>query len=256
MKRHVSRRALESRLHPNRVMRVDSGFVLCSVGLLTTLAGACGSLPRDPAKTLERVRQQKHIKIGLENSPWVIRTGSEPAGAEVRLLREFATSLAATPNWIWGGEQENLEALERFELDVVIGGLDATTPWRKKIGLTRPYFVEPISIGIPDDARSPESLKGLRVAVLAGDVAADYLVRKGATPVRVSELRHVPWPAAAPNWRLRELGLAVTNFELHRKEYVMAVPPGENGWLKRLQEFIDSRQGELTGLLQQAEADQ
>jgi hypothetical protein len=61
---------------------------------------------------------------------------------------------------------------------------------------------------------------------------------------------------AAPDWRLRQLGLTLTKFELDRKKHVMAVPPGENGWLKRVQEFVDSRQGEVTGLLQKTEAAQ
>jgi polar amino acid transport system substrate-binding protein len=248
-------RTLDVGLHSKRGMPLGRSSALCSIGLLVAVASGCGSLPRDPKKTLEGVRQQKHVKVGLvENPPWVVRAGSEPEGAEVRLVREFAESLGATPEWFWGGEQENLEALERFELDVVVGGLDAATPWMKKIGLTRPYFIEPILVGIPGDAHPPESLKGIRVAVKGGEAAAAHLLQKHATPVRVSDLQHLYEPVAAPDWRLRQLGLMLTKFELDRKKHVMAVPPGENEWLKRLQEFVDSRQGEIAGLLQDAEA--
>jgi polar amino acid transport system substrate-binding protein len=253
----LEKRTLETGLHSNGGMRSGRNLALCSLVLLVVVASGCGSLPRDPKKTLERVRQQKHVNVGLvENPPWVVRTGSEPEGAEVRLVREFAASLGATPDWFWGGEQQHLEALERFELDMVVGGLDATAPWAKKIGLTRPYFIEPILVGVPADAHPPESLKGLRVAVKSGEAAAAYLLQKHATPVRVSEFRGLHEPVAAPDWRLRQLGLTLTKFELDRKKHVMAVPPGENGWLKRVQEFVDSRQGEVTGLLQKTEAAQ
>src|SRR4051812_23710893 len=105
-------------------MRPDRVLSLCSL-ILMAFAAACGTLPRDPKKTLDRVLQQKHINVGLvENSPWVVRAASEPSGAEVQLIRDFADSLGATPDWFWGGEQEHFEALERFELDLVIGGLD------------------------------------------------------------------------------------------------------------------------------------
>src|SRR4051794_20819711 len=169
-------------------MGLHRGWALFSLSLIVALAGGCGSLPRDPKKTLERVRQQKHVKVGLvENPPWVVRSGSEPGGAESELIREFAASLGATPDWFWGGEQAHLEALERYELDLVAGGLDANTPWAKKVGFTRPYFEERIVVGIPRNAQQPESLKGLRVAVKSGEAVAAYLVKKDATPVRVSE---------------------------------------------------------------------
>jgi polar amino acid transport system substrate-binding protein len=144
---------------------------------------ACTTLPRDPEKTLQRVQQQHHVRVGIvESPPWVIRTGGEPAGAEVELVRRFAASLGGTPEWFWGGEQEHMEALERFELDLVIGDLDASTPWKKKIALTRPYFEEQIAVGVPKQIRMPRSLKGLPVAVQGGDVAAAYLRRSTPFP--------------------------------------------------------------------------
>ena len=54
-------------------------------------------------------------------------------GAEVVLVRRFAESLDATPDWFWGGEQRHMEALEAYELDVLIGSLEAQTPWSKKV---------------------------------------------------------------------------------------------------------------------------
>src|SRR5437870_4121058 len=97
---------------------------------------ACGNLPRDPEGTLRKV-QGGRLRVGLvEHPPWVVRTESEPAGAEVELVRRFAAELNATPEWHWGGEQRHMEALERFELDLVVGSVTDQTPWSKYVGLT------------------------------------------------------------------------------------------------------------------------
>lgn len=94
----------------------------------------CGQLPRDPEKTTQRIQQGHQLRIGLvENPPWVIRTEGEPAGAEVAIIRQFAASLQAHPKWFWGSEQKHMEALENFELDVVLSGLDLTTPIRSEL---------------------------------------------------------------------------------------------------------------------------
>jgi hypothetical protein len=76
-----------------------------------------------------------------------------------------------------------LEALKRFELDLVIGNLDAKTPWKKEIAFTRPYFTERVAGG-------------------------------------------------------------------SEREHVMAAPPGENAWLKRVGDFLQSHRSSVPALLQ------
>ena len=140
---------------------------------------ACASLPRDPKETLRQL-QSRPVRVGLvEHAPWVVRNGSEPAGVEVDLIRNFASELGTTPDWHWGGEQEQLEALQHYQLDVVIGGFTDQTPWSKYVGLTSPYFEE-------------------------------------------TSLKHV-----------------------------IAVPPGENALLKRLDEFLYKKRFDVKNLLQQ-----
>ena len=85
-----------------------------------------------------------------------------------------------------------MEALEHYQLDLVIANLDAKTPWKKKIGLTPVYFDE-------------------RRALTPG------------VPARRTERKHV-----------------------------MAVPPGENGWLLRLGEFLQQHKSEAPMLLERA----
>jgi polar amino acid transport system substrate-binding protein len=226
-------------------------FIL--LALLT--ASGCGNLPRDPGKTLERVTSQHRIRIGLvENPPWVIHSAGEPAGAEVELAREFAQSLGASPDWFRGGEQGHMEALERFELDLVIGGLDATTPWSGKIGITRPYFEEQFIVGVPPGSPPLESLNGVKVAVRSGEATASRLAEKHAIPVRMPDISHVAGPIAAPAWRLEQMGFIATQFHLSGKKHVMAVPPGENEWLKRLGDFLQQQKPNVQRLLQASEA--
>ncbi|MDQ3818808.1 MAG: transporter substrate-binding domain-containing protein [Acidobacteriota bacterium] len=145
--------------------------------ILSASLASCSSLPRDPKKTLQHVEESKRLRVGLvEHPPWVVRTEGEPAGVEVELVRRFAAELGATPDWGWGGEQEQMEALEHYKLDLLIGGFTKETAWKSYVGLTSPYTDQ---------------------------------------------------------------------------DQVMAVPPGENGFIKRLDEFLYRQRGEVKGLLQQ-----
>jgi len=109
----------------------------------------CSNLPRDPEHTLENVRKQHRLRVGLsEHPPWVVRTSGEPAGAEVDAIRTLASELGAKPEWRWGTENQLMRAAKEFELDVVLCGLDADTPWSKEVGLTRPYVGKQV-IAVP-----------------------------------------------------------------------------------------------------------
>jgi polar amino acid transport system substrate-binding protein len=107
---------------------VSRGLAWCCAMLLAALcAGGCERLPRDPHQTLAHVREGR-LRVGLvEHHPWVIRRGAEPAGVEVDLIRDIAKQLNTTPEWHWGGEQEQMESLENFELDLLAGGFTHRT---------------------------------------------------------------------------------------------------------------------------------
>lgn len=222
--------------------------------LLCVCAAGCSNLPRDPKGTLSRV-QGGRLRVGLvEHPPWVVRTEGEPAGAEVELVKQFAAGLRATPEWYWGGEQQHMEALEHYELDMLIGGITDNTPWSKYVGLTGPYFEETIAVGVPTSTPPPKDVEGMPISVKSGDAVAAYLKRKGARVVSVADLSQATTgPVAAPVWKLEQLGLTRTGVELHTEKHVMAIPPGENGFLKRLEEFLSQQRSQVKGLLQQAE---
>jgi ABC-type amino acid transport substrate-binding protein len=108
---------------------------------LCAIAGAC-SLPRDAEGTLGRVRGGE-LRVGIgEHPPWVVTAGPEPTGIEAELVKRLAKELGAHPIYRRASESELLEALDRRQLDLVVGGLREDSPWRGRVALTRPYFTD------------------------------------------------------------------------------------------------------------------
>jgi ABC-type amino acid transport substrate-binding protein len=111
--------------------------------LLAALAfiGLAGcDLPRDPNGTAHRV-EGGVLRVGVsENRPWVRFDGPEPQGVEPALVRELAAEQHARVVWVRNGETPLLKALGDRELDLVIGGLLADSPWAGQLGVTRPYL--------------------------------------------------------------------------------------------------------------------
>jgi polar amino acid transport system substrate-binding protein len=253
------RDADEHRKGARRVKPMNYSLLVCRllvVLVVSACMAGCSGLPRDQVGTLGRV-QGGRLRVGLvEHPPFVMRAGDQPAGAEVELVKQFAATLGATPEWHWGGEQEHMEALEHFELDVVVGGITDQTPWSKYVGLTGPYFEETFMVGVPASTPPIKEIEGMQVSTRDGEVVAAYLKKKGAVPLEVDDLSQVRGAVAAPQWKLEQLGLAGTEVKLQTEKHVMAIPPGENGFLKRLEEFLYQQGSQVKGLLQQAEVRQ
>lgn len=142
---------------------------MVTAGLLAlALLTAC-DLPHDPEGTLASVAGGELLVGVAECPPWVVRRGDEAAGVEADLVRAFAAELGAEVEWVWGGVDEHLGALERFELDLVAAGLEGGSPWSKRVGFTRPYLEVEQVVGVPPRMAPPERLDGVRVAVAPGD---------------------------------------------------------------------------------------
>jgi polar amino acid transport system substrate-binding protein len=116
-------------------------FALVPAVLLALLLGGCGlSIPSDPEGTLDRARDGV-MRVGVtENPPWVeLGETSSPSGTEVALIEQFAGRQDADVEWTTGSEATLLHALDRGEIDVVIGGFHDDTPWTDLGAITRPY---------------------------------------------------------------------------------------------------------------------
>lgn len=112
--------------------------MLALVVLPFTVA-SCSGFPADPDGTLDRVSGGT-LRVGVSHSPPATDvSGSDPAGSETELARDFAASLNAGVEWTEGGEEFLMESLAHGDLDLVIGGLTESSPWTDKAALTRPY---------------------------------------------------------------------------------------------------------------------
>lgn len=101
----------------------------------------CGSVrvPVDPDGTLDRVSGGV-LRVGVSpHEPWTTVGTDEPGGIEADLVRGWASGLGARVEWSVGGEQPLVQALERGELDLVVGGITADTPWTDMAAVTRSY---------------------------------------------------------------------------------------------------------------------
>ncbi len=108
--------------------------------LLGSLAAGC-DLPRDPEGTLDRIPNHT-LRVGvIIDEPWTSGAGvAEPDGVEVELVRRLATKLNSDVEWSVGGDSRLMNDLERFELDLVIGGIVESTAWGERVALTSPYI--------------------------------------------------------------------------------------------------------------------
>jgi hypothetical protein len=221
--------------------------------VILTCTGCNITIPQDPEQTLERI-QGGVIRVGaVENEPWVIRVNDEATGVEAELVRMLATELDAEIEWIWGSEQEHMEALEHYKLDLAIGGLTQPTPWSNRVGFTSPYFETQIKVGIPQSAPLIDDIEDLEVAVKEGTVIASYVEAKDGIPAPVKEPSQAQGPVAAAEWELEDWGFTVTDIELHTEKHIIATSPGENAWLVRLEQFLRTQKSSIKRMLQQAE---
>jgi polar amino acid transport system substrate-binding protein len=229
----------------NRAMRS-----LLAAAVAVLLLAGCG-IPRDPESTLDRVSGGT-LRVGVtESDPWTRLDGEQPAGVEVELVRRFAGELGATVQWVQGSEADLIAALEVRELDLVVGGLTADTPWQAKAAITRSFATTRVVVAVPAGAPLPADIAGVRVAVEAGTDAAGVLEDKtDAVAVRVQDVTKVRNSAVAvDDWLLDRLALRDTGVHLSKSKHVMATPLGENAFLARLERFLIARQGEVPALL-------
>jgi polar amino acid transport system substrate-binding protein len=113
---------------------------------LALLVAGC-QIPQDPDGTLERV-ENGTMRVGVtESDPWV--TVEPLGGVEVELVRRFARDLNARVEWVNGGEEELVNALEEGSLDLVVGGMTSKSRWKNDVALTRPYVETKGVVGDP-----------------------------------------------------------------------------------------------------------
>lgn len=119
---------------------------VASAALAAVLFGvtACsGPFPRDVDGSLERISGGV-LRVGISDNPPLARydDAGRATGREVDLVTGFADSEGADIEWTPGSESELVMALKRGDLDIVIGGLLADSPWQKEVALSQHYATE------------------------------------------------------------------------------------------------------------------
>jgi polar amino acid transport system substrate-binding protein len=219
--------------------------------LVTAAATGCG-LPRDPEGTLERVRGGT-MRVGVVvHEPFTRVVDGTPSGTEVELVQEFAGTLGAQVEWTPGTEAELMEALGKRELDLVIGGISAKTPYGSHVALSRPYLRARLTVGAPPGQTPPKELEGERVAVEQGHVAIALLEKEGAVPEPTKELAAAPGLRAELDWQLEAWGYTPSEPTLKKEEVLMVAAPGENGFLRQLDLFLHAREAQARARLVEA----
>ena len=151
--------------------------VVALLAVLTAFLAGCGSpFPKDTDGRLDRITGGT-LRVGVsENPPWTeVGDDDSVTGREVDLLTGFAHEYDATVEWTPGAESELIMAMARGDLDIVVGGLTADSPWEKEVALTRAYAQE-----VTPDGDTEEMVMATPLGENALLVALEtYLARTG-----------------------------------------------------------------------------
>lgn len=229
--------------------------VVAALAAVLALVSGCG-WPSDTGQTLRDVRGGV-LRVGVAgNPPWTDVSSDSPAGAEVRLVERLAQRLGTRVEWYPGSESALMPALKDRVLDLVIGGLDAKSPWIEQASLTRPYVTMRTLVAAPPGAEVPDDLAGVRVAVVAGTAEVAAMAAQDAEVVAVPEITgREGLPVVVGEWRVAGLGLRATGHEAGSADHVWAVPPGENAWQAEVERFLlELSREDVSALLAEAES--
>lgn len=107
-----------------------------SILLLVALALAACEVPQDPYGTTREVRGGE-LAVGIiEGSPYASVDGVTPRGEEVELVNAIAREFAADLRWTHGTTAQVMTLLEHRKIDLAIGGIPASTPWKSHFAPT------------------------------------------------------------------------------------------------------------------------
>lgn len=118
-----------------------TGALASAFAVALILSGCAVSVPADPQGTFDRV-QNGALRVGASiEDGLVVDVDGELVGPLVDLVEEFADRHDAEVQWTVGSEESLVDALDRGELDLMVGGMTPDTPWIDQAGATRGYPV-------------------------------------------------------------------------------------------------------------------
>src|SRR5438128_11954724 len=100
--------------------RISRLVGLVALALPATLISLGCNVPRDPARTFERISGSVARVGAVDNPPWVVvRSAEDVVGVEPTLAQEIARQANAKIEWVHGSESVLLEKLKHNEVDLV-----------------------------------------------------------------------------------------------------------------------------------------
>ncbi|MBV8518677.1 MAG: transporter substrate-binding domain-containing protein [Acidobacteria bacterium] len=209
--------------------------------LVVSLAALACDAPRDPEETLTRVRRGGVLNAGAsEDPPFLVRRGDDAVGIEAALIKDFAARNGAHVHWVWGAQETQFRALEKYQLDLVAGAVSAKTLWKKRVAVTRPYLESTTILACRRGVVPPTDLRDVEVAIEDGDPIGAEIEKQHGNVKRMHPL-DVNQNVVAGN-RTRILGLGYVFVEtLQREKRSLATAPGENAFLQALEVFLAQR---------------
>jgi len=106
--------------------------------ILASVLSGCG-IPADPGGSLERITGGQ-LRVGASPSGMLVEVrGDDVSGSLAEIVAGFARERDADLLWTVGSEEDLVDALERGELDLAIGGMTDATAWADRASVTRGY---------------------------------------------------------------------------------------------------------------------
>lgn len=106
--------------------------------LAIAAAGGCRDFPRDQQSTLERIRSEGVVRVGL-----VASAAPSPHVGRLRaLIDRSAAAAGGRPLVLEEASEPLLMMLEAGEIDLVVGEFDRSSPWYRRVHLLPPLAYE------------------------------------------------------------------------------------------------------------------
>lgn len=105
--------------------------------LLALLPAACADYPRDAAGTLDRIRAEQILRVGV--------VAGEFGPAERQRMHAFIAAVGratgARPEMTTGPAEPLLLKLEQGSIDLAIGAFSEESPWASEVAMIEPLAV-------------------------------------------------------------------------------------------------------------------
>jgi hypothetical protein len=227
----------------------------CGAVLVLAVALVGCGLPVDPEASLAEARATS-LEVGVvHDPPWVVvEDGRVVGGVEVEVVRRFAETLGTEVTFLPGSLHDLGPTVGDFELDLLIGGFTADSPWLGPLAVTPTYFTERVIAAGGVDDMGRDGLRGRTVLYPRDEPSLASRIRsEDGVPQPVHEVQDAPLVrnglVALPQWRAEQLGLRSEGVTLQERRHVMALPPGENALLLGLATFLDDQEQRVLWLL-------